>query len=155
MLKDHVKSAKHRWRDACFLPADITRERFDEMLRTFIEARGSLIERGFVFREILPLKTRSTSMLGAPVHEEIRLFFWRGHALDLDTRSAIDDECLEKLSKIAQRFSSPFVTIDVARTIDEGWAIIETGDAGVSGIPPAISDHDWYRALAHALANES
>ncbi len=154
ILKDHVKSAKHRWKDACFLPADITRSRFEEVLDNFVDARGSLIEKGFVFREFLPLASSSTSMLGAPVHEEIRMFFWRAKPLPIASIDRIEPVWRERFTEVARRFASPFVTLDAARTVNDEWALIESGDGGVSGIPPALSDDEFYSALAETMAHE-
>ena len=41
IVKDFVKSAKHRWNEVCFIPAATGRNRFNEILAAFIEAGGN------------------------------------------------------------------------------------------------------------------
>ena len=76
-----MKSAKSRWKDACYIPASTTRERFGEMFGIFRQERGRLFNRGVVLREFLPLVERGSDILGLPVAEETRLSFWQGDCL--------------------------------------------------------------------------
>jgi ATP-grasp domain-containing protein len=152
VVKDFVKSAKHRWREACFLPDASDRPAFDAVCSALRADRGERFEKGFVFRRYLPLRERGTSMLGAPLHDELRLFFFRGGLLPLPV---YDDAPggraqFERFGAIARRFQSPFLTIDVALADDEHWLVVESGDGGVSGIPPAIDDASFYAALGEA-----
>lgn len=153
IVKDFVKSAKHRWREACFVPDAGDRQAFDAVCSALRTERGERFEKGFVFRKYMPLRERGTSMLGAPLHDELRLFFWRGELLAL---SAYDDlpggrASLDRFSALARRFRSPFLTLDVALTNDERWLVVESGDGGVSGIPPSLDDAAFYTALADAM----
>ena len=43
--------------------------------------------------------------------------------------------------------NSRLFTMDVARTKDGRWMILELGDGQVSGIPERVSADDFYRAL--------
>lgn len=147
LVKDWVKSAKHRWREACFLPAGTDRERFGEIFRAFRAERGKLFERGVVFRTFLPLLQLGTDMRGMPIHQEYRIFFWNGEVLATTAPGELDPRWTE----VARRFASPFLTLDVARAEDGGWWIIESGDGGVSGLPLALPPDTFYAALAARL----
>ncbi len=153
VVKDFVKSAKHRWREACFLPAGFDRPAFDAVCSALREDRGEHFAKGFVFRQYMPLRERGTSMLGAPVHDELRLFYWRGELLPLPAYDALPGgrPSLGRFDALARRFQSPFLTIDVALDGEDRWRVVESGDGGVSGVPPALDDADFYQALAEAM----
>lgn len=74
ILKDYAKSAKHRWREACFLPVHSSRAAFDGVLQAFLHERGALFEQGLVLRRFHPLVQLGETMRGQPIHEEYRLF---------------------------------------------------------------------------------
>ncbi|MCU0686621.1 MAG: ATP-grasp domain-containing protein [Polyangiaceae bacterium] len=152
VVKDFVKSAKHRWREACFLPDAFDRTAFDAVCSALREDRGEHFAKGFVFRRYLPLRERGVSALGAPLHDELRLFFWRGELLPLPPYDAPEGgrASIERFGETARRFRGPFLTIDVAIDESGGWRVVESGDGGVSGVPPAISDATFYEALAAA-----
>jgi hypothetical protein len=149
IVKDFVKSAKHRWNEACFIPAGTGRGRFEEILKAFLEVRGELFEKGIVLRRFHELMKLADDIRGQPVHEEYRLFMWRGKLLAA-TPSIFGPGPLEKLNdweSIAQRFKSPFISMDIARQADGSWIIIEVGDGGVSGLPESIEARSFYKAL--------
>jgi hypothetical protein len=156
LVKDYVKSAKHRWNDACFLPAHTSRERFEEIIRAFLAARGAQFNKGIVLRRYHELVVLDHDVRGQPVHEEYRLFFWRGELL-AHTPALVGTGPLEALDQwrtVAARFGSPFITIDIARQSDGSWIIIETGDGGVSGLPLSIPPGEFYAALRERVAAE-
>lgn len=76
IIKDWVKSAKSRWKDGCFIPAETTEQRFREIFQVFREERGKLFNRDVVLREFMPIVERSSDIRGLPIIEETRLFFW-------------------------------------------------------------------------------
>jgi hypothetical protein len=149
IVKDFVKSAKHRWQDACFIPAQTPYARFKDILLTFLYVRGDAFEKGFVFRRAHSLVTTGAHSCGRPKHEEVRLFFWDGELL-----AASDDQPLVELARwtmLARRFSNRFVTMDVARQMDGSWIVIEMGDGGVSGLPEEIPSEVLYRRMKGCL----
>ena len=148
ILKDWVKSAKSRWKDACYFPAGTTEERFREMFVIFREERGKLFNRGVVFREFLPIVERGSDVSGLPVIEETRLFFWKGKVVVPPkgrTPNPMDEA--ERWEKIAKRFQSPFITMDAVYLTDGTWKIVEVGDAGVSGLPITLDPELFFAAL--------
>ncbi len=150
IIKDWVKSAKHRWRDACFIPAETTRERFGQIFQNFLAARGALFEKGIVLRRFHHLAQLGEDMKGQPVHEEYRMFFYRGELLAATPAPNGEGPFgqIEKWTAVARKFASPFITIDVAREESGNWLIIESGDAGVSGLPVSIEAGQFFGALA-------
>jgi len=149
IIKDWVKSAKHRWREACFLPARTDRDRFAEIFRAFRQARGHHFNRGVVLRRFLPLKSVGIDMRGFPLVEEFRLFFFQGTLLALPEVEGVDGVLAElpRWEAVARKFKSPFLTIDVARLDSGGWIIVEAGDGGVSGLPLSIDPESFYAAI--------
>ncbi|GAB4201332.1 MAG: ATP-grasp domain-containing protein [Roseiflexaceae bacterium] len=149
ILKDYIKSAKHRWREACFIPAGIRRADFDRMLAAFLEARGELFTGGLVFRIYHPLVQLGTDMRGTPIHEEYRLFCWGGRIFVHVPFRNPADLALNRAEweELAARFSNSFITLDVARQDDGSWIVVEAGDGGVSGLPLSIPPEEFYRAL--------
>jgi hypothetical protein len=153
LVKDFVKSAKHRWGDACFLPANTTPARFGEIIHAFLDARGSHFNKGLVFRRYHNLVVQQQDLRGQPVHDEYRLFFWNGELLaatpPLIGNGPFDE--IAKWSAIATKFTNPFITIDLARQDDQSWLIIEAGDGGVSGLPLSISPETFYSQLLRGV----
>lgn len=153
VIKDWVKSAKHRWREACYLPAHTDEARFREIYANFRRERGEQFNRGVVFREFVPLSQRGADMRGFPLVEEYRLFYFKGRLLahpEMDESGSPLGE-LARWDAIARRMDCPFITIDVARKEDGGWIVIEVGDGGVSGLPLSIDPGDFYRRLFAAM----
>jgi hypothetical protein len=153
IVKDFVKSAKHRWHEACFIPAHTERLRFDEILQAFLEARGHLFEKGIVLRRFHELVKLAEDLRGQPLHEEYRLFMWRGSLLagTPGLHGAGPFESLAEWEAIAGRFGNPFISMDIARRQDGSWLIVEVGDGGVSGLATSIEQATFYKALFEKL----
>ena len=149
IVKDFVKSAKHRWKEACFIPPRTGREQFEQILRAFLEARGGEFNKGIVLRRYHELVTLEQDIRGQPVHEEYRIFFWNGELLAASppVRGNGPYDQMETWSDIARRFQSRFIAMDVARQADDKWIIIEVGDGGVSGLPLSVEPEKFYAAL--------
>ena len=141
IVKDYVKSAKHRWAEACFLPAGTGRGRFGDILSALLDDRGDLFERGFVFRRFVPLAGR-----------ECRLFYLNGDLLlppgPPVPASAVPADALATFGELARRFASRFMTLDTALTAAGEWTVIEVGDGGVSGLPNGLDPADFYAAVS-------
>jgi len=149
IVKDYVKSAKHRWNEACFIPAATEKIRFQEIIAAFLTARGHLFEKGIVIRRFHELVKVADDIRGQPVHEEYRLFMWDGYLLAA-TPALWGDGPFARLAEweaIARRFANRFISMDIARQQDGSWLIIEVGDGGVSGLPSSIDPGVFYRTL--------
>lgn len=149
VLKDHVKSAKHRWHDACFVPSGAGRERFEEIAAELKAEQGKSFHRGFVVKQYVPLRSRGPSSREYPMAEEYRLFFWQRKLLisshyHNQTANAVDFSLFEQF---ATRFDAPFFTMDVAQAENGNWLIVDMGAGECSSLPPSLSPDTFYRRL--------
>ena len=79
VLKDFVKSRKHEWGEACYIPSAADRSSVERVVRRFLELVEDDLNEGLVFREFVdfePLTQHSKS--GMPLTKEFRLFFLDG-----------------------------------------------------------------------------
>jgi hypothetical protein len=153
IVKDHVKSAKHAWDEACFVPASADRAAFTRICTALIDERGDAFERGLVVRRFVPL-AHPPGMRG--LADEHRLFFWEGRLVasapyhDAPATSIVP----ATLHTLGRRIASPFISMDVARTVAGDWIVIEVGDGGVSTIPPLMDPRALYRRIANPNLKE-
>jgi hypothetical protein len=151
IVKDHVKSARESWLEACFVPANASFDDFAAVCEGLLEARGDRFERGFVIKKFLELACVSgVQMRERPVADEHRLVFWEGQLVahapydDVDSRL----EKPEAFAFLGSLLSSPFFTADVARLASGGYTVIEVNDGGSSTLPEQMDPRVLYRALA-------
>jgi hypothetical protein len=155
IIKDWVKSAKSRWKDGCFIPANTKEETFRQIYKVFRETRGKWFNRGVVLREFMPLVAHGSDIRGLPTVEETRLFFWKGDLIVLpDERSPSPMDERARWEQLARKFKSPFMTVDVAHLIDGSWKVVEVGDGGVSGLPMGLDPMRFYAGLRHRIEVE-
>jgi hypothetical protein len=157
IVKDYVKSQKHHWKDACFIPSASDAEAVRRVTTKFVELQDSALTGGLVFREFVdiePLTTHSKS--GMPLTKEFRIFFLDGRPL-LTVAYWEEGEYENELPPadlfrdVATRIKSRFFTMDVARRTDGRWIIMELGDAQVAGLPDRLSPDRFYQTLATSL----
>jgi hypothetical protein len=82
IVKDFVKSQKHAWDEACYIPSAGDLGAVEQVVRRFLDLQGEDLNEGLVFREFVafePLATHSKS--GMPLTTEYRLFFLDGQPL--------------------------------------------------------------------------
>jgi len=53
VLKDFVKSRKHEWEAACFIPSPAERSGVERVVHRFLELQGTDLAGGLVFREFV------------------------------------------------------------------------------------------------------
>lgn len=156
IVKDFVKSRKHEWESACYIPSAADGEAVARVVRRFLELQGDDLNEGLVFRqyvEFQPIGVHPKS--GMPLTEEYRAFwldgvpiYWTPYWAEWDYRASgppIDD-----FSGVAAAVHSRFFTMDLARRRDEGWMVVEIGDGQVSGLPGESDAERFYEALARA-----
>jgi hypothetical protein len=155
IVKDYVKSQKHYWSEACFIPSASDREQAERVVGRFLELQDDSLAGGLVFREFVdldPLATHSRS--GMPLTKEFRIFYLDGEPV-LVSEYWEEGEyegmqpALEPFRQIAKQIESRFFAMDVARRKDGGWLIIELGDGQVSQLPDRSRPEQLYRALAN------
>lgn len=156
MIKDWVKSRKHEWDEACFIPSASDMASVERVARRFMELQGDDLVGGLVFRvfeTFEPLGAHQRS--GMPLTKEFRLFYLDGRLLFASRYwEAVEygdgAPPVEMFAEVAARLRSRFFTVDVARRTDGVWRIIEIGDGQVSGLTEEASHDAFYRALHDA-----
>ncbi len=158
IVKDYVKSQKHAWAEACFIPSAADREQVERVVRRFLELQGPELVGGLVFREFIefePVARHPRS--GMPLTLEYRFFF-------LDSQPLLVTPCwegvvyegegppVERFTALAAGVRSRFFTMDVAKKRDGDWIVMELGDGQVAGLPDAADVEVFYRGLAGGLA---
>jgi hypothetical protein len=149
IVKDFVKSAKQKWDSACFIPRNADKATFEQICRNLREYQGERFERGFVFKEFRPLARLGESLYGYPLNEEYRLFFFRRRILMAAPYERVGgtETDFDRFEEVARVFQSDFITIDVAKTAEGDWLLLEVGDGGVSMLPPLMDPGKFYREL--------
>lgn len=154
VIKDHIKSAKHMWQEACFIPKGSDRATFEFIAENLKKEQGATFHRGFVVKQYVPLQRRGTSAREYPQCEEYRLFFWRRHLLVASHYHRQPENPVDwsRFVDLAQRFDSPFFTMDVAQTESGDWIVIDMGAAEVCALPPSLAPESFYKRLAELSA---
>ena len=155
IVKDYVKSEKHAWNEACFIPDPRDTDASLRVIRRFIELRDDAFEGGLVLREFVPLAQAGVHPQSAmPLSREIRTF-WRGDRCVMssgywDARSS-EAALPTVVVRASQIINRPFYTIDAAQLASGEWIVIEIGDGQVSAIPDGADVHRFYANLTPAL----
>jgi hypothetical protein len=132
VVKDYVKSMKHYWHEAAFIP-DVRD----------VEAATRVVERF--------LELRDAELVGSPVLRQFERFqpgesrtWWLDGRLILVTphpdTPAIEpaDLSLGPVEDAVGSLSAHFVTVDVARSEDGTTRVVEVGDGQVSDLPETV-----------------
>lgn len=153
IVKDYVKSAKHLWNEACFVPDTRDEVAALRVVQAFLNEQGDDLNGGVVLRAFRPYRSSGVeARTGAPIIEERRVFLWRGRPLSVfgDEASILDEP---SIAEAVRRVRSPFVSLDVARLSDGRWEVVELGDGQVSQ-PREMDPAAFYRALRQAMASD-
>ncbi len=150
IVKDYVKSRKHEWYDACYIPNIADRVNASKVINTFVKRQGEGLVGGIVLRKFEKLKQIGFhEKSGMPISEEYRVFVYAGkvHIVDNywndDLKVDFSAEELAWIDGIAAKVRSNFVTVDLARKEDGTLIIMELGDGQVSGLQE-IDAKDFY-----------
>lgn len=114
-------------------------------------------------RKYIPLKTYMTGLHNLPITDEWRVFvykgkmlsygyYWSTHVEDLTFVPYLPDAGLDLVDSIMTKVEDrcPFYVMDIARTQDNNWILIELNDGQMSG----LSENDpkqLYKNLAYNL----
>lgn len=157
VVKDYVKSEKHYWNEACFIPDASDVSEATSVINRFLELRGTSLNVGLVVRKFEELQFLTHhSASGMPLTKEYRLFFLKGKLMatypywsegEYDTE-APNTAVFERL---AQNIESPFFTMDIAQKTSGEWIIMELGDGQVSGLPDETNNSSFYPFLKELM----
>lgn len=158
IVKDYVKSRKYEWTDACFIRAADDEREVERVVGNFLMRQGDDLNEGLVFREFLDLEATGELYPGStyPLAREHRFFVYRDRAFFASDywdgqKSELPVFPDLQIENAVARVGTNFFTVDVARTVDGGWTIIEIGDGQVSGLPDGTDERQFYRQLRLCL----
>jgi ATP-grasp domain, R2K clade family 3 len=164
VVKDYVKSRKHEWEEACYIPSASDRAAVERVVRRFLELQGTDLNEGLVFREYVPFhRLGAHPKSGMPLSEEYRTFvldgepfltteYWEG------TVYAGSPPPIEQFEVGLHAVDSRFFTADLAHTEAGPWKIVELGDGQVAGLPEHVDPTRFYGLFAaglHAQASKN
>ncbi|MFI6644142.1 ATP-grasp domain-containing protein [Streptomyces sp. NPDC050504] len=147
IVKDYVKSRKHEWDEACFVPELSDRARLSAVVRRFVELQlgDGALAGGIVLRAYEAFvpggEARAWWVDGEPV-------LVTAHP---DTPEQLPGTKLDgPLREAVRGLGCPWVTTDLALRADGVWRVVEVGDGQVSGLPRGA---DWSALCAALLRN--
>lgn len=159
IIKDQVKSIKHYWHEACYIPQGAHPVHVAKVIATFMQMKndsgdlqGDLVVRKFVELKRIGSHNRSNM----PLTKEFRSFVLDGkiiHTSKYWDQGQYDSEgpSEEYLQKIANKVfvgtKNNFFTFDVAQLTDESWTGIEVGDGQVSAVPEQEDRAEFFSKL--------
>ncbi|RMI39473.1 ATP-grasp domain-containing protein [Streptomyces triticirhizae] len=147
IVKDWVKSRKHEWDTACYVPDLRDSAGLRRVVAELVALQGEFLAGGVVLRAF-------ETFTGPEVRVwwrdgEPRLFTPHPDADDVSV-PAVPASVLDQLGSSVRTLGCPFVTTDVALRSDGVWRVIEVGDAQVSDRHPAVAPEDLSALLATA-----
>lgn len=151
IVKDFVKSRKHDWHEACFIPEAADQSAALRVIHRFIELQAENLNGGVVLRRFVPLERigehpRSKMPLG----REWRVFVRGENVFELPYWGQDENETpdLMPFRSAMSQITSIFWTMDLARTQSGQWIVLELGDGQVSGLPEGADATRFYDWLA-------
>ncbi|MEU3055184.1 ATP-grasp domain-containing protein [Streptomyces griseus] len=152
IVKDFVKSRKHEWFEACYVPDLADREQLASVVGRFVELQDAFLAGGLVLRAFEPFVAGG----------EARVWWVDGEAVlttahpdtpdtpDIPDRDPVSE--LPSLREAVGRLGLRWVTTDLALREDGVWRVVEVGDGQVSGVPAGAETGELFAALAAAGA---
>ena len=157
IVKDYVKSEKHNWEDACFIPTASDANHVLKVVEKFLELRGDSLNEGIVFREFEELEFLTEHSKSAmPLTKEFRIFFVNNRVANVfdywdEGEYGETKPELETFIEIARNIDSDFFTMDIAQKKNGDWIIMELGDGQVAGLPDNVDRNEFYIRLKEEL----
>ncbi|OWA36938.1 hypothetical protein B9G55_02345 [Saccharibacillus sp. O16] len=160
IVKDYVKSRKHEWLDACYIPNAADREQVKRVVQNFLDRQGEELNEGLVFRQFVELEfLEHHERSGMPLSREIRVFVWEGRPMYVSTywsagRDEEFDEVLGQFAQVMASIQSRFFTMDFAKAKNGPWIVLELGDGQTAGLPDDADAVEFYGNLYRAVGGE-
>lgn len=163
VVKGKTNSRKQEWSTKMFAPNFRRAVEIGSELMT----DGLIGTQGLAIRQYVPLETFETSLGGLPFANEWRCFYLGGERVahgyywgSLDDMSKADrarDDFMAHGLPLADQIAAKaceriaFCAIDVAKTQDGRWMLVEINDGNMSGLNGTINPVDLYSGLDGAL----
>ena len=156
ILKDYVKSRKHEWFEACFIPDASDLESVMRVTRRFVELQDDFLVGGLVYREYWTTKRMGVHPQSrAPLANEHRVYVLDGRPFYSAPYWSVVEYGSERppnefIAPILAKNVSPFYAVDVAELERGGWFVVECNDGGSAGLPDPNDAVAFYRSLHEA-----
>lgn len=159
VIKDYVKSQKHHWHEACFIPNPTDIYKSSNVINRFIELQGKHLQGGLVFREYIELESAGRHPhSGMPLTVEYRIFILNKKPISIikywnEVDYHVDVSTLpEMITELFGKIRSNFFTIDIAKKKNGDWTIIELGDAQVAEYMDNSTIESFYMNMSNELS---
>ncbi|MHA6762090.1 ATP-grasp domain-containing protein [Streptacidiphilus sp. PAMC 29251] len=130
IVKDFVKSRKHDWEQACYLPDLADTAAVHGVVSRLVELQDDSLAGGIVLRAFEDLHR---------VVGEARVWWLDGEAVlttaHPDTPDVRPTPALDHIRPLVRKLGCRFITTDLAQRTDGAWRVIEVGDGQVSDLP--------------------
>ncbi|WP_019633983.1 ATP-grasp domain-containing protein [Actinomadura atramentaria] len=141
VVKDYVKSRKHEWDTACFVPDVKDPAALRAVAAAMIALQAEFLAGGVVVREFEEFDGRG----------EVRVWWVDGEPVLVgphpDTPGTVREPDLTTVAPAVRSLGCRFVTTDLARRTDGAWRVVEVGDGQVSDLPATADPMDLYAHL--------
>jgi len=144
IVKDWVKSAKHRWEQACYIPNTQDLPHALRVAAALREIRGDDFTGSFVLREFEHFNGVQARTWW--LKDEMRLAGPHPDHPDQLT-TCTDTAFLGELQRAVARMDCAFITVDIAQRTDGVWRVVEVGDGGVSDRASSIPADSFIGAV--------
>ncbi|MGW1318118.1 ATP-grasp domain-containing protein [Streptomyces sp. NPDC002426] len=141
IVKDFVKSRKHEWHEACFVPELSEPERLRSVVGRFLELQGEFLAGGVVLRAYEPFVPGGEARVWWVDGEPVRV---TAHP---DTPGLVPAPALDAVGEAVRTLGCRWVTTDMALREDGVWRVVEVGDGQVSGLPAGDDGESLFGAL--------
>jgi ATP-grasp domain, R2K clade family 3 len=152
VVKDYVKSRKHEWEQACFIPDLSDRARLHQVVERFVRRQEDLLTGGIVIRGFEPY------IAAGGRATEARVWWLDGEPILVgphpDTPGEWPHPHLDHVRPLVRSLGCRWVTTDVALRRDGVWRVIEVGDGQVSDWPQTADVGMLAAALSKAPHGE-
>jgi len=153
IVKDYVKSRKHEWLEACFVPELTDAVNLHRLVTRFVGLQEDFLAGGIVVRSFEDFGGQGRDSAGS---SEARVWWLDGEPVLVgphpDTPEQCPDPELDQVHDAVRKLGCRFVTTDVALRADGVWRVIEVGDGQVSDLPRTIDPVALVTALIAAVA---
>ncbi len=162
ILKDYVKSLKHDWDAACYIPKDANALHIAKVISTFVHMKedvndfqGNLVVRKFVNLKKIGQHNKSKM----PLTQEYRSYIMNGKLLstykyweqgNYGAETPPEEFILKIAERIVKGTNSKLFTIDTAQLESGEWTCIEVGDGQVSALPEHEDKESFFKKLIEA-----
>ncbi|ACQ80999.1 conserved hypothetical protein [Beutenbergia cavernae DSM 12333] len=152
IVKDYVKSRKHEWAEACFVPDLADATHLHRVVARFVQLQDSFLAGGIVVRAF----ERFAAPDGGRA-AEARVWWVDGAPVVVgphpDTPDDVPAPDLAAVAPAVAALGCRFVTTDLALRDDGVWRVVEVGDGQVSDRPTTLAPSSLLEPLLRAPAS--